>query len=73
MDEWKARTVPFDIFRAESKGSVLWIGSAASLAEAKARIQQQSASSAGEFLVVNQKTGSKVFIKPDKTDASASR
>jgi hypothetical protein len=64
-------TAPFDIFRAESNGSVFWIGSAASVAEAKARIREQSTSSAGEFLLLNQETGSKLVIKPDDLDAPA--
>ncbi len=71
MNEGKSRTAPFDIFRAESNGSVLWIGSAASVAEAKACIQRQSASSAGEFLLLNQETGSKLVIKPDDIDEPA--
>jgi hypothetical protein len=73
MNEGKSRTAPFDIFRTEGTGSVLWIGSAASVTEAKARIRQQSAGSPGEYLLLNQQTGTKLVIKLDETDAAASR
>ena len=66
-------TAPFDIFQAEGNGSVRWIGSAETLAEDRARIQQQSGSSAGEFLLLNQETGTKVVIKPDDLGAAARR
>jgi hypothetical protein len=40
-----------DIFRLESCG-VLWLGSAASLEFAKARVQELAARSPGEYLVI---------------------
>jgi|HubBroStandDraft_2_1064218.scaffolds.fasta_scaffold357472_2 hypothetical protein len=66
-------TAPFDIFQAESNGSVRWLGSAESIADAKARVQQHSATSPGEYLLLNQKTGSKLVIKLDDIDTEARR
>jgi len=63
----KTMTAPFDIFLAESNGSVCWIGSAETLADAKARIQ---ANSPGEYLVVNQQTGNRIVLKLDDSSAS---
>ena len=56
-------TIPFDIFQSESNGSVLWLESAATLEDAKARIQQLALRSPGEYLLVNQDTGNKLVIK----------
>jgi hypothetical protein len=58
-------TAPFDIFQAESNGSVRWIGSAETLANAKACIQENSMRSPGEYLLLNQQTGSKLVLKLD--------
>jgi hypothetical protein len=59
-------TAPFDIFQTESNGSVRWIGSAETLADAKARIQENSLRSPGEYLLLNQLTGRKLVIKLDE-------
>lgn len=64
-------TVPFDIFQAESDGTVLWIRSAQSVAEAQARIHEQAAQAAGEYLVVNQETGSKQIVRLNDSDLAA--
>jgi hypothetical protein len=66
-------TAPIDIFRAEANGAVLWIGSAKSVADAKAHIQSQPAISAVEYLLFNQLTGSKLILKLNDTNASACR
>jgi hypothetical protein len=58
-------TAPFDIFQTESNGSVRWIASAETLADAKARIQENSLRSPGEYLLLNQQTGSKLVLKLD--------
>jgi hypothetical protein len=58
-------TAPFDIFLAETNGSVRWLGSAETVAEAKARIRKESANSPREYFILNQQTGSKLVIKLD--------
>jgi hypothetical protein len=48
---------PIDIFRAETNGGVLWTQSAASLEDAKARVQELGMRSPGEYILLNQETG----------------
>jgi hypothetical protein len=66
-------TAPFDIFQAESNGSVRWLGSAGSIADAKARIQKEPANSPGEYFVLNQQSGSKLVVRLDEIDTEARR
>jgi hypothetical protein len=53
-----------DVFRLENSG-VLWLESAATLAYAKARIQEIAACSPGGYLILDQVTGNKHFIGPE--------
>ncbi len=54
---------PFDIFKVESSG-LRWMEVAADLERAKARVKVLSASSPGEYIILNQTTGEKISIKP---------
>jgi CheY-like chemotaxis protein len=54
---------PFDIFKVEGS-SLRWMEVAANLERAKARVKVLSASSPGEYIIVNQNTGEKISIKP---------
>lgn len=56
---------PFDIFRAEDGGSLLWRGSAASMDEAKARILELAKSWPAEYVVINLQSGLRVSISAD--------
>ncbi len=58
-------TFGFDIFQTEPGGQVLWRGTAATLAEARARTQELSVSSPGDYLVLNPNTGDKIILKFD--------
>jgi hypothetical protein len=62
-------TLPFDIFRVESDG-VRWLQSAATIAEAKAHLAK-AGGAAGEYLLVNQVTGTKMVVKIDSTEEPA--
>jgi hypothetical protein len=53
---------PFDILKVES-GGVRWMEAAADLERAKARVKVLAASSPGEYIILNQKTGEKISIK----------
>jgi len=64
-----APTPPFDIFRTETMG-VLWLESAATLEDAKARVQELAVRSPGEYLLLNQVTGNKLTIKLDVVDGA---
>jgi hypothetical protein len=55
-------TAPFDIFEAEIGGTVVWLGSAITLEDAKARIEKVAVRTSGEYLVLNQRTGNKLRI-----------
>ncbi len=53
-----------DIFRVETSG-VLWVESAATMEDAKARVQELAVRSPAEYILLDQKTGDKLVIKPD--------
>ena len=55
-------TAFFDIFQAETTGDVLWLGTAVTIEDAKARAREFARRSPGEYLVLNQKTGDKIRI-----------
>ncbi len=61
-------STPFDIFQLDRAG-VRWLESAESLDYAKRRIHELPVSSPGEYLLMDQKTGTKVVIKPERVDA----
>jgi hypothetical protein len=52
----------FDIFRAQADGSVLWRESAPTLDRATARIRQLAADAPGDYILVNQQTGTKLVF-----------
>lgn len=56
-------TAPLDIFEMEKGGTVVWLGSAITLDDAKSRIRLFAERTSGEYLVLNQKTGNKQVIK----------
>jgi hypothetical protein len=58
-------TIPFDIFQTDATGNIVWRESAATLHDAKARIRKLGTRSLVEYVVLNQKTGDKVVIRPD--------
>ncbi len=55
-------TIPFDIFRVETKG-VLWVESAQTLDHAKSRVEELAKCAPGEYLLLNHTSGEKVIIK----------
>lgn len=61
---------PVDIFRVETQG-VLWLESAGSVDEAKARIQQLATEESSEYVVLNHTTGNKLTVKIDSICATA--
>jgi hypothetical protein len=71
MNEGKSSAPPFDIFRAESNGAALWIGSAVSVAEAKALVQESGMGSPGDYLLLNHKTGNMLVIRQDRVNGMA--
>ena len=55
---------PFDIFRADGPGGILWIEAVAELEAAKARVGALMQTTPCEYLIFSQKTGHKISIKP---------
>jgi hypothetical protein len=51
-----------DIFQIESNGSLLWQGLAATIEEAKERVQGLQVRSPGQYMIMSLKTGSKFLI-----------
>jgi hypothetical protein len=64
-------TTPFDIFKVEAGGSVLWLGSADSIEDARTRVQEIGAGSAVDYLIVNQETGAKLIVRLEGADGCA--
>jgi hypothetical protein len=65
-------TASFDIFRVES-GGVRWLECVANLEEAKARVRQIAAGAVAEFIVVDQRTGSRIFLNSDGDNLDGNR
>jgi hypothetical protein len=56
---------PFDIFRVDQKGGVVWCAAANSLDETKATVEQFSKIEPGiEFVIMNQETKEQIAVKP---------
>jgi len=53
---------PFDIFRTETDGQMIWRGAAASLEEANARVREFAKSSPGDYMIVNLRSGLRIRI-----------
>jgi len=53
---------PFDIFRAEDEGNLLWRGTAASIDEAKALVHEWAKLTPGEYVIVSLATGSRLVL-----------
>jgi hypothetical protein len=60
---------PFDIFQAGTDGSVCWLGTAATLQDAAARVQALETSQPREYVIFNQRTGREFVIKLDSMAA----
>jgi hypothetical protein len=60
----------FDIFRAETDGNMLWRGAAASLNEAKARVQEIAKTWPADYVIVNLQSGLRIKISMDGTAGS---
>jgi hypothetical protein len=59
----------FDIFQVQDSG-VLWLGSAATVEDAKEQVRQIAARAPGKYLLFDQKTGTKLVIEPHPAGGS---
>lgn len=55
---------PFDIFRQEQDGQVLWIGIGASLDEAEKKVAEAMTKQPASYLIVSVRTGNRKTISP---------
>ncbi len=55
----------FDVFRVETEEDVLWRGAAATLEEAKTRVQELATGEPGVYLILNQRAGRKLTFQCD--------
>lgn len=51
-----------DIFKTEADGKLLWRGAVESFAAAKARIQELTMASPGEYILLDQNTGHRALF-----------
>lgn len=64
-NEFKFTASAFDIFQMEDDGSVLWQELAATMEEAKARVNELQALIPRQFMIVSLRSGEKLIINPD--------
>ena len=62
---------PFDLFKKEIDGHVVWCGAAISLADAHARIRRLDDMTI-EFLIINEHTGERIVVNPHQPPLSKS-
>lgn len=53
---------PFDVFQTDADGSVLWRGSATTLEDAHARIQELAAIVPGDYIILSRQSGKKIVV-----------
>jgi hypothetical protein len=63
----------YDIFRIETDGSLAWCEAAVSFESAKHRIKVLAASAHAEYVVLSQKTGATMIVKPGNSQKPAPR
>jgi hypothetical protein len=56
---------PFDIFKTDKEGTLLWCGEASSLDEAKMKVQHFLREETTDYVIFSQKTGNRLVIQPD--------
>jgi hypothetical protein len=61
---------PFDIFKVEPHGQVLWLEAVGSLPEARARVQELAKEIGAQFIVLNQLTGTRYHFPSAPATAS---
>jgi hypothetical protein len=57
----------FDIFKVSEDGSLAWVETAATLEAARAQVHGMQTASTGDYVVMNQKTGSKIILHLEGT------
>jgi hypothetical protein len=63
----------YDIFRIETDGSLTWCEAAVSFESAEHRIKVLADSALSEYVVLSQKTGATMIVKPPNSQRRAPR
>jgi hypothetical protein len=56
---------PFDIFKTDGNGDLLWVEAVPDLDTAKARVRALGYSAPGKCMILSQKTGNKLSVEVD--------
>lgn len=59
---------PFDIFRKEKDGAVLWIGTASTMEDAERKVATAISLVPASYLIISLKTGNERVIEPDQKE-----
>jgi hypothetical protein len=60
-------SAPFDIFKQQPDGNAYWVEAAQDLETAKARVQVLAEHFPGQYFIVDNMTGKKIFTSSDDT------
>jgi hypothetical protein len=63
-------TDPFDVFQVETGGSVCWLRAVATFEDAKAYVRERAQRFSCEYMILNQRTGSKFLIRLEDVAAT---
>ena len=63
----------FDIFKVSEDGSLVWVETAPNLEVARSHVNGLQTTSVREYVVINQKTGSKIVIQCSERTKSTGR
>ena len=64
---------PFDIFRLEPDGAMIWVEAVADFETGKARIESLSTQKEGEYYVFDLRTGSRTAVGVERPQAASSQ
>jgi hypothetical protein len=63
---------PFDIFRLESRNTVVWLAAVDDLETAKKQVEDLLKTNPGEYIIRSLKTGHKILMKSDDSGSGTS-
>jgi hypothetical protein len=58
-------TPPFDLFMIETNGGFRWLAATSTIEDAKTRVQALAQKTPGEFILLDQRTGNKMVLRPE--------
>jgi hypothetical protein len=58
----------FDVFRTDDNGHLLWCATAATLAEARAKVRALAQGALRAYVILSQRTGDRIIVQPNSDD-----